>query len=275
MTYMANKNRDDFSSATIETMAKRVTYMCSNPDCGKMTVGPNSNKNKSTSIGVAAHIKAAAPGGKRYDPNMTSAERSDISNGIWLCQSCSKLIDTDEDKYTIELLRSWKEIAEKKSEKGITSEGQVTFDIFEIAVEDNLSDELEINIDSESTVLTRKMKSGEFDNVSIINAKSAKIYALKVIKTLKTTAAGRIFLNKLYEEIKTVILNKYYMNKNKGDLLKFDLPEINQELQGIVERHRDKQCVDIRFVMGLLYIATSNCAMRWKYGEEVEDETDS
>ena len=61
---MANKSRDDFSSATIETMAKRVTYMCSNPECEKMTVGPNSNKNKSTSIGVAAHIKAAAPGGK-------------------------------------------------------------------------------------------------------------------------------------------------------------------------------------------------------------------
>lgn len=272
---MANKSRDDFSSATIETMAKRVTYMCSNPECEKMTVGPNSNKNKSTSIGVAAHIKAAAPGGKRYDPNMTSAERSDISNGIWLCQSCSKLIDTDEEKYTVELLRSWKEVAEKKSEKGITSEGKVSFDIFEIAVEDELSGELEINVDSESTVLTRKMKSGEFDNVSIINAKSAKIYALRVIKTLKTTAAGRIFLNQLYEEIKTVILSKYYMNKNEGDLLKFDLPEINQEMQSIVERHQDKQCVDIRFVMGLLYIATSNCAMRWKYGEEVEDEADS
>lgn len=162
-----------------------------------------------------------------------------------------------------------------KSEKGITSEGKVSFDIFEIAVEDELSGELEINVDSESTVLTRKMKSGEFDNVSIINAKSAKIYALRVIKTLKTTAAGRIFLNQLYEEIKTVILSKYYMNKNEGDLLKFDLPEINQEMQSIVERHRDKQCVDIRFVMGLLYIATSNCAMRWKYGEEVEDEADS
>lgn len=272
---MANKRRDDFSPSTIDIMAKRVTYICSNPDCGKMTIGPNSNKNKATNIGVAAHIKAAAPGGKRYDPDMTSDERSDISNGIWLCQSCSKLIDTDDDKYTVELLQSWKELAEKKSEKGISSEGKVTFDVFEIAVEDELSGELEINVDSESTVLTRKMRAGEFDNFSIINAKSAKIYALKLIKTLKTTATGRAFLNQIYEEIKTVILSKYYMNKNEGDLLKFDLPEINQELQGIVDRHSDKQCVDIRFVMGLLYIATSNCAMRWKYGEGAGDETDS
>lgn len=272
---MANKRRDDFSPNTIDTMAKRVTYICSNPECGKITVGPNSDKNKATNIGVAAHIKAAAPGGKRYDLGMTSDERSDISNGIWLCQSCSKLIDTDENVYTVELLLEWKKLAEKRSEKGISSEGKVEFDVFQIAVEDELSGELEINIDSESTVLTKKMKAGEFDNLSIVNAKSAKIYALKVIRTLKTTAAGRSFLNQLYEEIKTVILSKYYMNKNEGDLIKFDLPEINQELQGIVDRHSDKQCVDIRFVMGLLYIATSNCAMRWKYGEGAGDETDS
>jgi len=79
-------------------MAKMVTYCCSNPDCQKMTAGPNTDKHISTSIGVAAHIKAAAPVGKRYDPNMTHEERSDISNGIWLYQSCSKLIDTDESK---------------------------------------------------------------------------------------------------------------------------------------------------------------------------------
>ena len=272
---MARTNRDDFSPSTIETMAKRVTYMCSNPDCCKMTVGPNSNKNKSTSIGVAAHIKAAAPGGKRYDASMSSAERSDISNGIWLCQSCSKLIDTDEQKYSVELLQSWKEIAEKKSERGISSEGKVTTDIFEIAVEEDLSRELEINVDSDATVLTRKMKQGEFDNFSIVNAKESKIYALKIIKTLKTTASGRTFLNDLYEEIKTVILSKYYMSKQDGDLLKFDLPEINQEMQAIVDRHRDKSCVSLKFFMGLLYIATSNCAMRWKYGEDSVNEVNS
>ena len=37
---MAKTNRDNFDSSTIETLAKRVTYICSNPECGKMTVGP-------------------------------------------------------------------------------------------------------------------------------------------------------------------------------------------------------------------------------------------
>lgn len=269
---MSKSNRDDFSARTIEILAKRVTYICSNPECGKITIGPNSDKNKATNVGVAAHIKAAAPNGKRYDSSMTPEERSDISNGIWLCQSCSKLIDTDEKKYTVELLNSWKEIAERKSEKGISADGKIDTDIFEVAIDDILTEELELNIDSDSTVLTRKMKDGEFDNVSIINAKTAKIHALKVIKTLKTTATGRNFLNQIYGEIKTIILSKFYMNKSNGELIKMDLPNINEEMQKIADKYSDKSCVDLQFLMGLIYIATSNCAMKWKYGESVENE---
>lgn len=271
---MPRGQRDDFSEATKEILAKRVTYICSNPECRKMTVGPNSDKHKSTNIGVAAHIKAAAPGGKRYDATMTPDERSDISNGIWLCQSCSKLIDTDEEKYSVDLLHQWKEIAEQHSEKGISSEGRLEFDIFETAVEQILTDELEINIDADSTVLTQKMQKGEFDGVSILYAKEAKVRALKTISTLKTTASGRAFLNQIYSEVKSIILSKYYMNQSKGALIKYELPNINAEMQQLANRHKDKGCVDTSFLMGLLYIATSNCAMRWKYGEDV-DGTDS
>ena len=30
---MSKSNRDDFSAKTIEILAKRVTYICSNPEC--------------------------------------------------------------------------------------------------------------------------------------------------------------------------------------------------------------------------------------------------
>jgi hypothetical protein len=53
-----------------------------------------------TNIGVAAHISAASPGGARYDEALTSEVRSDITNGIWLCQTHAKLIDDDELTYT-------------------------------------------------------------------------------------------------------------------------------------------------------------------------------
>jgi hypothetical protein len=38
--------------------------------------------------------------------------RSDITNGIWLCQNHAKLIDDDELTYTPAVLREWKETAE-------------------------------------------------------------------------------------------------------------------------------------------------------------------
>lgn len=65
-----------------------------------------------TNIGVAAHIHAASEGGARYDPEMTSTERSEIANGIWLCQTHAKLVDDDEVSYPASLLREWKETSE-------------------------------------------------------------------------------------------------------------------------------------------------------------------
>ena len=44
---------------------------------------------------------------------MSAEERKAPDNGIWLCQNCAKLIDSDTKRYTIELLRAWKQIAEE------------------------------------------------------------------------------------------------------------------------------------------------------------------
>ena len=86
--------------------------MCSNPACRKHTIGPNSNPNKVTSIGEAAHITAAAVGGPRYDANIDELQRQSILNGIWLCSNCADLVDKDISVYTVEVLRDWRETAE-------------------------------------------------------------------------------------------------------------------------------------------------------------------
>lgn len=117
---MVNNRRDDFPLRIKKILAKRVAYICSNPDCNNPTVGPSSTKTKAINIGVAAHICAAAPGGPRYDNEMTSEERSSVDNGIWLCQNCSKLIDSDVNKYPIELLKEWKKNAEDEAEKRLS-----------------------------------------------------------------------------------------------------------------------------------------------------------
>lgn len=103
------KTRDDFSARTRSDLALRASYLCSS--CKRSTVGPSDEAPDAvTMIGVAAHICAAAPGpgARRYDPTMTSEERSHIDNGIWLCASCGILIDRDETRYTADALRRMK-----------------------------------------------------------------------------------------------------------------------------------------------------------------------
>jgi HEAT repeat protein len=108
-------NRDDFPPPVKDVLAKRVGCRCCNPCCSKLTSGPHEDPTKAVNIGVAAHITAAAPGGKRYDPKLSSEERKAIKNGIWLCQNCGKLIDSDEQKYSVELLVKWKRDAEQQA----------------------------------------------------------------------------------------------------------------------------------------------------------------
>ncbi len=104
---------DDFSKSIKESLARRVGFKCSNPKCRRVTSGPSSESTDGTvNIGVAAHITAASPGGARFDSSMPSAVRSSIENAIWCCQVCGKLVDDDESKYTVTVLKGWKETAE-------------------------------------------------------------------------------------------------------------------------------------------------------------------
>jgi hypothetical protein len=104
--------RDDFSSATKELLAKRAGFRCSNPGCRQPTSGPQADPKGSINIGVAAHITAASTDGARYDHTLTAEPRSAAENGIWLCQSCAKLVDNDAVRYTVQSLRDWKARAE-------------------------------------------------------------------------------------------------------------------------------------------------------------------
>lgn len=70
-------------------------------------------------LGEASHICAAAPGGPRYDPGMSEAERRSAKNGIWMCRLHGRSVDSDDPKFTVELLRDWKKQAEEHSHRSV------------------------------------------------------------------------------------------------------------------------------------------------------------
>jgi hypothetical protein len=110
---MAKKtNRDDFPSRVVKLLADRTGHRCSFPGCPNPTVGAALKGPEVVRTGVAAHIHAAAPGGRRYKRIMTPAERSSQDNGIWLCQLHARIVDAPDSTYEAEVLQSWKTAAE-------------------------------------------------------------------------------------------------------------------------------------------------------------------
>lgn len=110
---------DRFRQSIINTLSRRAANRCSNPDCGVVTCGPSGEADSAVNLGEAAHIYGANPGSARFDPNMSSIERSAIANAIWLCCNCHKLIDDDPLKYPAGLLFEWQKDHERMTAEQI------------------------------------------------------------------------------------------------------------------------------------------------------------
>ena len=103
----------DFGKQVIEVLAKRAALMCSNVECQAITSGPADDPQKSVNIGEAAHIYGAKEGAARFREDMTDAARAEITNGIWLCRNCHKLVDADPKRFPAELLFQWRAAHER------------------------------------------------------------------------------------------------------------------------------------------------------------------
>lgn len=110
---MNGRKDRDFTQKTVTTLAERAHFLCSNPDCKKMTTGPHSNSVKSLRTGEAAHIYGASNTGPRFNSHLTDEDIKNIKNGIWLCSDCHKLIDTDPNRFTVQTLQKWKSTHEE------------------------------------------------------------------------------------------------------------------------------------------------------------------
>lgn len=100
---MANKRRDNFSKQTVEILAKRVTYCCSNPECRKATIGPNVNKNKTTTL----NMSKVANSKMKQDVNKVSLKENEgispESLGKIYVLAVMYIVFANTDSYTEEL----------------------------------------------------------------------------------------------------------------------------------------------------------------------------
>ncbi len=196
-------NRDNFSTQTKRILAQRVNYICSNPDCRRGTIASGAEKDSTINTGVAAHICAAATGGPRFNENMTKEQRRNIENGIWLCQTCSKLIDSDEKVYTVELLNKWKETAEYRANKGLVNQLYEITEIEKKLIDGILYDEDTLQLDKRDNI--------EFDEESYSKIYKEYIGKFEILKDyLFSECFGNFWGNK-YDELnddKYLVLGK-------------------------------------------------------------------
>ncbi|WP_428685364.1 hypothetical protein [Reyranella sp.] len=115
----------DFNRQTVEIIAKRAGSHCSNPDCFAVTAGPSEEEARAVNVGEAAHIYGARPGAARYSAVMSVAERSDITNAIWLCRNCHKIADADPIRFPAELLFEWRRAHEQIISESLGKAGAV------------------------------------------------------------------------------------------------------------------------------------------------------
>ncbi len=90
-------------------LAYNSAYICNYPRCNTLTVGPTvSTEQLFKKIGEAAHMEGEKQTSARHNP-ANQAMVQDISNGIWLCANCHKMIDKNNgDDFPLTELKKWK-----------------------------------------------------------------------------------------------------------------------------------------------------------------------
>lgn len=110
--------RNEFYRGVPALLAHQAGNCCSLPGCTFPTAGPSKESTIAVSnTGMACHIIPASsgPGARRVDLAIGADEIKSINNGIWLCYTHGKLIDTDEVRFSTPMLKKWREIAELRA----------------------------------------------------------------------------------------------------------------------------------------------------------------
>lgn len=132
-----------------------------------------------------------------------------------------------------------------------------------------------IELDGDNTILIQKLKNGGFNSISRKNATLQKLRTVSAIISISKCENGKRMLTDVYMNLMSIINMKYIANLNEGESLKTNLSFILEDLSEIVNKYVGILAIDEAFLEGLLYVATSNCALKWRLDEENDTANDS
>ncbi len=107
-------NARKYKPSTVRRLDTLSCNECANPECNRKLIA----KDGETIVSKICHIEAASPNGPRYNSDMNDDERRDFNNLILLCDECHSVVDNNETKYTVSLLKEWKRNHEDKCRQG-------------------------------------------------------------------------------------------------------------------------------------------------------------
>lgn len=131
--------RDEFARQVQVELSIRAGLRCSL--CKVLTKGPADRPVGVLNIGVASHIRAAAPGGPRFDAAQSVTDRRSSTNAIWLCANCARRIDRDVDNFPSAVLIDRKARHEEEVRLSVGQVPSSPIKISELPVNDRYLDE--------------------------------------------------------------------------------------------------------------------------------------
>jgi len=176
-----------FTTPTIKALFAKSGNRCAKPGCPKKILEDETLDDPAQVVGQIAHIVARSDNGPRADPTMPQEDRDSEPNLILLCPTDHTVADRQENTYTVEELKTWKQDHEAAVDRQMDElVPQITFQELEVVahrVETSRVDDEKIDASFTLTQVRDKMSKNElgppserFMQMGMLGADVAKNY---------------------------------------------------------------------------------------------------
>jgi hypothetical protein len=213
---------------------------CAMPDCSNTLIYEN-NKFR----GKLCHIEAYSPEGPRFNSNLSTKERNDISNLIIFCPNCHDLVDADPKKFNIEDLKKMKiEHEQTQKNKGYVVPDNI-IKILKVSINE---DEFKLDVISTfiqiyNSIDDLTVKDDFFENRLEYTLKNLKLQTIENYEIIEYEMIGILDSILNFDESKILCLLTTIIGNNNfpNEILDKFLKKHNKFIIGLLDKNRNKR----------------------------------